>query len=323
MTEKENVRPPRGSIRRAPAGGFVQDLADDAESARLSRRLLIDTIRHLEPFRESLTVIGAHAVFARVQSAIPEMEMQSTKDADLAVNPEFVASEPAIRDLMAAAGLEPAHPDRPGIYGYTSESGTRQVERTTIDLIVPEAYAGAGRRAARIAGQKNAATKAEGIELALYDRSPMGLLPLPGDPDQESTEIMVAGHAALLVAKAYKIRDRIKQYDDRPYRLRAKDSTDVGLLMLTSDPFDVAETMHRICAERTELGGMGKVAANVIVSEYLRDESGLVRLPMLRRLEQLAGQDASTKVNSWLQDFDDASSGWRSAQADTSRPGTD
>lgn len=184
-----------GGLRRAPAGAFEQSHVDDTDRARLSRRLLIDTIRHLRPFRDSLTVIGAHAVFARIQRALPDMVMPSTNDADLALNPAFVAAQPAILALMAAAGLEPAHPDRPGIYGYAKESGTPQIERTTVDLIVPAAYAGDGRRAARITGQKNAATKAEGIELALHDRSPMQFLPLPGDPDQEPVEIMVAGRA--------------------------------------------------------------------------------------------------------------------------------
>lgn len=306
MTENEKKHVPMGSIRRATAGVYAHGHVDDTDRARLSRRLLIDTIRHLEPFRDSLTVIGAHAVFARVQDVIPEMLMQSTNDADLAVNPAFVTPQPVIIALMAEAGLEPASADRPGIYGYKRESSTPQVERTTIDLIVPEAYAGAGRRAARITGQKGATTKAEGIELALHDRSLMTISALPGDPDQEPVEIMVAGHAALLVAKAYKVRDRINQHSDRPHRLRAKDSIDIGLLMLTSDPAEVAETMRRVCAEHHELAGMDVAAADVIVSEYLRDESGLVRLPMLRGVEQLVSSDAAPKIDAWLRDFNDA-----------------
>lgn len=311
MTENEKKRLPMEGIRRAPAGAFTHGHVDDTESARLSRRLLVDTIRHLEPFRDSLTVIGAHAVFALVQDVIPELVMQSTNDADLAVNPAFVASRPEIIALMAEAGLEPASADRPGIYGYKSESGINQVERTTIDLIVPEAYAGAGRRAARITGQKDATTKAEGIELALHDRSLMTISPLPGDPDQETVEIMVAGHAALLAAKAYKIRDRIKQHSDRPHRLRPKDSIDIGLLMLTSKPAEVAETMRRVCAEHPEIESMGAIAADVIVSEYLRDASGIVREDLHEGIQQLVGPDAAPTIDAWLRGFDDASKGWR------------
>ena len=106
MTGPDRIRRPRPGLQRAAVGDFARGHVADADSARLSRRLLIDTIRHLEPFRESLTVIGAHAVFARVQDVLPDMVMPSTKDADLAVNPEFVAPQPVILELLAAAGLE-------------------------------------------------------------------------------------------------------------------------------------------------------------------------------------------------------------------------
>lgn len=311
MTGPDRIRRPRPGLQRAAVGDFARGHVADADSARLSRRLLIDTIRHLEPFRESLTVIGAHAVFARVQDVLPDMVMPSTKDADLAVNPEFVAPQPVILELLAAAGLEPASPDRPGIYGYANESARPQWDRTTIDLLVPAAYAGAGRRAARITGQKNAATKAEGIELALHDRSAMVLTPLPGDPDRDPVEVMVAGHAALLVAKAYKVRDRVADYDNRPYRLRAKDSVDVGLLMLASDPEDAAETMRRVCVERPEISGMAAEAARVIVSQYLHDASGIVRVDLLEGVQQLVGADVAERIDSWLRRFDDASRHWR------------
>jgi hypothetical protein len=308
MTDRDGVLEPRGGIQRADAG--PRRHVDDVDSARLSRRLLIDTIRQLEPFHESLTVVGAHAVFARVESVLPEMVMPSTKDADLAVNPAFVASEPTILSLLAEAGLEPASADRPGIYGYASESGRPQGDRTTIDLIVPAAYAGAGRRAARIPGQRNATTRAEGIELALYDRSSMMLHPLPGDPDQEPVEAMVAGHAALLVAKVYKIRDRVRDFGSRPYRLRPKDSVDVGLLMLASDPIEVAETMRRICAERPEIAGLAAETARVIESQYLHDESGVVRADLLDGVEQLVGTDVTARIDAWLAGFAGAARGW-------------
>lgn len=302
---------PVGSIRRLAPGAIGRGGVDDAQSARLSRRLLIDAIRHLAPFRESLTVIGADAVFARAQKGIPDLMMQSTRDADLVVDPAFVTPSPAIVTLMEEAGLVAVSPDRPGIYGYLSEAGLPQTGRTTIDLLVPEAYAGAGRRAARLPGQRNAATRAEGIELALYDRSVLSLSPLPGDPNQEPVEIMVAGHAALLVAKAFKVRDRVGEHVNRPHRLRAKDSVDVGLLMLTCNPEEAAATMHQICSVRPEITTMGAEAADVIVREYLRDESGLLRLPMLRGTEQLVGPDSSGRIDRWLRAFDDASRPWR------------
>lgn len=124
MTDSEKPQLRAHGVQRAPIGAFARGNVDDAESARFSRRLLVDTIRHLEPFQESLTVIGAHAVFARVHEVMLEMVMQSTKDADLAVNPAFIAPEPAIRGLMSEAGLEPAHPDRP--LALSAEGSSRE-----------------------------------------------------------------------------------------------------------------------------------------------------------------------------------------------------
>lgn len=297
-------------LRRARAGIFDRRNSDETDRAVLSRTLLIDTIRQLEPFKASLTVIGAHAVFARVEHAVPGAVMPSTNDADLAVNPRFIAPEPTIIALMAAAGLEPAQPDRPGIYGYRDEADVPQRDRTTIDLIVPAAYAGVGRRAARIAGQKNAATKAEGIEFALYDRSLLSIRPLAGTR-QEAVDVMVAGAAALLIAKAHKVRDRVAQYDDKPSRLRPKDSSDIGMLMLASDPVEVLHTIQRISTEHREIAHIGRAASQILVMEYLHDESGLVRNSLIEGVAQFAGVDATVKLDAWLRGFEAASREWR------------
>ncbi|MFV0435328.1 MAG: hypothetical protein ACK5LO_15320 [Leucobacter sp.] len=117
-----------------------------------SRRLLIETISELQPFHDSLTVIGSHAVYARAEGLFDEYVFESTADADLAVNPEFIGTDPRIIDLLESAGLERAHPDRPGIYGYAGENHIPQRTRTTIDLLVPETFAGKGRRSAGISG---------------------------------------------------------------------------------------------------------------------------------------------------------------------------
>jgi hypothetical protein len=46
--------------------------------------------------------------------------MQTTRDADVAVNPVFVTSDPKLLDVMAGIGVEPALRDRPGVYGYAA-----------------------------------------------------------------------------------------------------------------------------------------------------------------------------------------------------------
>jgi len=115
----------------------------------------------------------------------------------------------------------------------------------SIDLIVPEgASTGEGRRGARIPPHgKRAARRAVGLEAALVDHSPMTVAALdPADSRQVTVE--VAGVAALLVAKAHKIRDRLDT--GRSDRLSDKDAADVYRIMQTARPAAVAETMRTL-----------------------------------------------------------------------------
>ena len=85
-----------------------------------SRRLLIDTLRALVGFDDGITVVGAHAVHVWVQDTFGPIPMQATRDADVAVNPVFVTPDPKLLELMGGIGVEPALPDRPGVYGCLS-----------------------------------------------------------------------------------------------------------------------------------------------------------------------------------------------------------
>jgi hypothetical protein len=57
-----------------------------------------------------------------------------------------VSEEPKVLELLKGIGVFPALEDRPGIYGFDCEKNLERSKRTTIDLIVPEVYAGGGRR---------------------------------------------------------------------------------------------------------------------------------------------------------------------------------
>jgi hypothetical protein len=171
-----------------------------------SRRLLLESIKALEQFIDAITVIGAHAVHVWAQEAWGPIEMEATRDADVSINPSFVTTDQKIIEALAGIGLVPALRDRPGIYGFESESDLPLKARTTFDLLVPEAYAGGGRRAAHITGQKNAAGRALGLELTPWDRKLVELSTV--DEPVEKALVNVAGPAALLVAKAYKVHER-------------------------------------------------------------------------------------------------------------------
>ena len=96
-----------------------------------------------------------------------------------------------------------------------------------VDLLVPEALAGPGRRGADLGVHgRTVARRARGLEGALVDRSrhTIGALDLA---DSRSCEIWIAGPAALLVAKVHKIAERVGS----PARERDKDALDVLRLL--------------------------------------------------------------------------------------------
>ena len=134
--------------------------------------------------------------------------------------------------------------NRPGMWQTTVLVRGKDVI-IPIDLIVPEgASTGEGRHGARIPPHgKRAARRAVGLEAALVDHSPMIVAALdPADSRQVTVE--VAGVAALLVAKAHKIRDRLGT--GRTDRLSDKDAADVFRIMQTARPAAVAETMRSL-----------------------------------------------------------------------------
>lgn len=120
----------------------------------LARRALLDGLAALEPHLTSIVVIGAQAVYLHTgpsDLAVAEF----TTDADLAISPEFLADIPSIGDLLEADGF--ALQEDPGKW--------KTADGIQVDLLVPDALAGPGRRGARLTGHgKRVARRAKGIE---------------------------------------------------------------------------------------------------------------------------------------------------------------
>lgn len=112
-------------------------------------------------------MIGAQAVYLHM-GAIAIAIAETTKDSDLSVDPRVLDDEPLIDDAMTRAGFhrDLAHP-QPG--SWLSPHGI------PVDLMVPEALAGAGgRRGARIPPHsRHAIRRTPGLEAAVVDHSPM------------------------------------------------------------------------------------------------------------------------------------------------------
>jgi hypothetical protein len=113
------------------------------------------------------------------------------------------------------------------------------------------------------------------------------------DPtDDRLVDARVAGIAALLIAKAYKLGERAN--DPAGDRLVSKDASDVIGLMLASDPLEVGETLARLvkqghAAELTRQGlvyldQLFRASAPVGVNLAVQALDGIRNADEIRRL---------------------------------------
>jgi len=231
-----------------------------APSLTVSRVTLCEALDALGAHRDSLVVIGSHAVHERA-GHVWEFST-STKDADLAVIPVLLSAVPVIDQAMREAGFRPLsefdeHPKhrrylgQPGLWGRGFDQGGNPLGE--VDILVPQALSGGGgddddQAPPATAGHGCLATRATpGIELAAADRD---LMPIRSFADGSSRMAWVAGIAALLCAKAYKVADRVAQRDQSGRdRVSAKDGGDIWRLMAASDPHVVAATWLHLTAD--------------------------------------------------------------------------
>lgn len=201
-----------------------------------ARAALLDAVAALEAHKESVTLIGAQAIYLRTGGATFALA-EATKDTDLAIDPRKLGEDPRLEEAMTQAGfiLNPVS-RQPG--AWISPNGV------PVDLMVPEHLAGSGsRRGVRIPPHdKHSARRAAGLEAATIDQSPMSVGSL--DDDGRSAVINVAGPAALLVAKLHKLGERV----DTPDRLNDKDAHDIYRLLVATETADLATTVRRLDA---------------------------------------------------------------------------
>lgn len=182
----------------------------------LARSTLLDALIALRQHRESVVVIGAQVVYLHTGSA-PVAVAEATKDSDVGIDLRTLGDDPLIDEAMRRAGF---HQDlvhgQPG--SWLSPSGI------PVDLMVPDAIAGSGRRSVQAPPHdKRALRRAVGLEAAIVDNSQMTIRALAAEDDRE-VEARVAGPAALLVAKLHKLGERQER---APERLVDKDAYDV------------------------------------------------------------------------------------------------
>lgn len=208
------------------------------DEVTMARAGLLDALEALQAHLNALVIVGAQAIYLHTGSAQVELA-EYTTDGDLALDPDLLSSDPLIEEAMAEAGFAPD--------SRASAVGTWISPRgVPVDLMVPDAVAGAGRRGVRLPPHDSKAMRrARGLEAALRDNSKMTILALDADVDPRAFEVSVAGPAALLVAKMHKIHDRI----GNPSRLDNKDAHDVYRLLRAIETDVFVATIERLLNE--------------------------------------------------------------------------
>lgn len=234
-----------------------------------ARRTLLDALEALRPYRDAIILVGAQAIYMHTGESDLAVAPFTT-DADLALDPDSLATEPALETTLRAVGFAPsADVSRLGTW-------TSQQYGIDVDLLVPQAVGGRKGRGAHLEGHGDkAARQAQGLEAALVDRQPMVISALE-ESDPRQVDVNVAGPAALLIAKLYKLHDR----RGSPTRQDNKDALDVYRLLRAFETQDLAEHYAQVLQE-----DVSKEVASAALT-YLEDLFGTESTPG----SEMAGQ---------------------------------
>jgi hypothetical protein len=206
----------------------------------VARSVLLDALAALGKQRDAVIVVGAQAIYlhtGHIELAVPEF----TTDADITIDPALLQDSPELESAMRAAHFEKGK--RVGEWVVQRDVGGVLMD-IEVDLMVPEAVGGPGRRAARLPGHaKEVARKARGLEAALVDKATTTIMAL--DPaDNRMFDVAIAGPAALLVAKLHKVAERISEREQR--RVDDKDALDIWRLLQAIATSRLTATLRKL-----------------------------------------------------------------------------
>ncbi len=198
-----------------------------------ARRVLLDALDALGTHRKAVVLVGAQAIYLHVGEGDLAVTPYTT-DGDLAIDPRELDDEPALASMLEAAGFE-----------LTVRPGTWSMAKVQIDLLVPAALAGAGRRGARLGTHgTEVARKASGLEAAVVDHELVRVAALDR-ADARAFDIRVAGVAALVVAKLHKIAER----KGIPDRRQDKDALDILRILRFAETNYLADKLTSLSAD--------------------------------------------------------------------------
>ena len=113
-----------------------------------ARTALLDALEALGDQRSAVVLVGAQAVYLHTGDGAVAVAPYTT-DGDLAVDPSELRAGPRLDEAMRAAHFRAGN--QPGSWIIERQVQGRPVT-IPVDLLVPEAVAGPGRRSARLDG---------------------------------------------------------------------------------------------------------------------------------------------------------------------------
>ncbi|QAY61743.1 hypothetical protein ET475_05680 [Microbacterium protaetiae] len=211
-----------------------------------ARSVLLDALDALEPHLPSVILIGAQAVYLHTGGADVALA-EFTTDADVAIDVRTVSDDPLIEQAMLSSGfVAQVGGSSPGT--WMSPTGVH------VDLMVPDAIAGAGRRGVTAPPHdRRSMRRTVGIEPVLVDNTVMTVGALSAE-DRRTCDVRVAGPAALLIAKVHKVAER----RDNPLRRDNKDAHDIFRLLVAIETSELAREIGRLLGDEVSVAATRK-----------------------------------------------------------------
>lgn len=253
-------------------------MTDAAPEYVAARSVLLDALDALSAQRPSLVLVGAQAIYLRT-GPVEGTGDQMTTDSDLALDVDLLADDPELTKTLKDARFH-AVPNLPG--QWENPQGIR------VDLMtVPhQSNRPSGKRAAELPPHgKEAARITPGLEPALIDNTTMTISSLV-EGESRSTELRVAGPAALLSAKLTKLHERydaLQAGKGRGDRLKDKDVLDCYRLLVAIETDDLERGFE---SHRTSEEALGVTRAGLAFFEEhrRRGEDGILRMLLAQAL---------------------------------------
>mgnify|MGYP000205060480 CR=1 FL=1 len=208
-----------------------------------ARKALLDTLDLLRDHLDSLVLVGAQAIYLHTENFSTSVA-PATDDADLAVISSKLQPVPAIEIVLEASGYTSSESGDPGTW-ITSEG-------VQVDLMTSRSQGNrisVNARGASINGHsKNAIRISDGLEACLIDFTKFEIGAF-SDSDNRKYQIKVANPSAILIAKCFKIYERI----ENPARRNNKDSFDVYRILAGTPMLNLSSSLRDL-RDREQVG---------------------------------------------------------------------